>query len=101
MPSDGSFREFGTQENSYTKTRRFAPQAVGVCAYGTVFLRLQILSSLTKCSEVSDNLQTPVRYTSLFSLCVDAWLIVIVFSDSFFSYQMLGVLDKYRFITDF
>jgi len=50
VPSDGSFREFGTQENSYTKTRRFTPQTVGVCACGTVFPRLQILTSLTKCS---------------------------------------------------
>jgi hypothetical protein len=50
VPSDGSLGEFGTQENSYTKTRRFAPQTVGVCAYGTGFPRLQILTSLTKCS---------------------------------------------------
>mgnify|MGYP006428442361 FL=1 len=101
MPSDGSFREFGTQENSYTKTRRFAPQAVGVCAYGTVFPRLQILTSLTKCSGFWGNVQTPIRYTSLLSLCVDVWLIVMVFSDSFFTYQMLGVLGKYRFIAYF
>ena len=48
VPSDGSFREFGTQENSYTKTRCLAPQTVGACAYGTGFPRLQILSTLPK-----------------------------------------------------
>ena len=101
MPSDGSFREFGTQENSHTKTRRFAPQTVGVCAYDTVFLCLQILSSRTKCSGFWGNLQTPIRYTSLPSLCIDAWFVVIVFSDSCFSYQMLEVLGKYWFIANF
>ena len=101
VPSDGSFREFGTQENSHTKTRRFAPQTVGVCAYDTVFLCLQILSSRTKCSGFWGNLQTPIRYTSLPSLCIDAWFVVIVFSDSCFSYQMLEVLGKYWFIANF
>ena len=94
VPSDGSFREFGTQENSYTKTRRFTPQTVGVCACGTVLPRFQILSSLPKCSESSDKYHFTTSHYSVCVLCVS---FLLVFLDSFNTTQMLGVFGLLLF----